>query len=224
MSIINDINNTYISAKQKAADFLSKKGSLGSGEILDGASKVRVPSGQRVVNAMVAMPPIVRTYPHVPKEEWSLKIYKNVAKELILSFEELTKLGVQEYVVDFHCVTTWSKLDQQFSGVPLSTLFKLCEPALSVKYVIFECAEGYTTNLVYQELLTNTAFLAVKMDGQDIPDRFGGPVRAVVPHLYGWKSAKHITGIRFEQNDEPGFWEVRGYNNHADPWKEERYS
>ena len=48
-------------------------------------------------------------------------------------------------------------------------------------------------------------------------------VRALVPDLYFWKSAKWLPGIRFVEKDEPGFWETRGYHNHADPWREERY-
>jgi len=50
------------------------------------------------------------------------------------------------------------------------------------------------------------------------------PVRLVVPKRYAWKSAKWLTGIEFHQEDRPGFWEVRGYHNDADPWKEQRFS
>ena len=52
----------------------------------------------------------------------------------------------------------------------------------------------------------------------------GGPVRLVVPHLYFWKSAKWLQSIEFLAEDAPGYWEVRGYHNRGDPWKEERYS
>jgi DMSO/TMAO reductase YedYZ molybdopterin-dependent catalytic subunit len=45
-----------------------------------------------------------------------------------------------------------------------------------------------------------------------------------VPRLYFWKSAKWVDGIEFTEKDMPGFWETRGYHNHGDPWKEERYS
>ena len=53
--------------------------------------------------------------------------------------------------------------------------------------------------------------------------KHGEPVRGLVPDLYFWKSAKWLTGIRFVTRDEPGYWETRGYHNHADPWREERY-
>jgi DMSO/TMAO reductase YedYZ molybdopterin-dependent catalytic subunit len=132
-------------------------------------------------------------------------------------------LPQEKFIVDFHCVTHWSKLDQGFVGVALAEIFKLVRPKPSAKFVIFEGYDGYTTNVSMAELKNNSAFIAVKMDGKEIEDRFGGPARVVIPHLYAWKSAKFIKAIRFQEKDEPGFWETRGYHNHGDPWKEERY-
>ena len=51
----------------------------------------------------------------------------------------------------------------------------------------------------------------------------GGPARLLVPHLYFWKSAKWIRGLRFMEDDEPGFWEANGYHTYGDPWREQRY-
>lgn len=65
--------------------------------------------------------------------------------------------------------------------------------------------------------------MAFSLEGKEIPPEHGGPVRMIIPHLYGWKSAKFLTMIRFVEEDEPGFWEVRGYNSHGSPWREERY-
>ncbi len=45
-----------------------------------------------------------------------------------------------------------------------------------------------------------------------------------IPGRYFWKSAKWLRGIEFSVEDRPGFWERNGYNNNADPWREERYS
>ncbi len=224
MGILDSLNNSYIQAKKNASEILKKR--MAKVPFVEEVLKLpsRVPPHQRAVNAMVAMPPVVNSYPHIEKNEWALKLYGEVAHEKQINWEEFTKLPIKDYTVDFHCVTSWSKLDQKFSGVDLKSLFDLCSPTEKAKYVIFECIEGYTTNIPYQELKNNVGFVAIKMDGADIPDNFGGPARAVVPHLYGWKSAKHLKAIRFSEKDEPGFWEIRGYNNHGDPWKEERYN
>lgn len=104
-------------------------------------------------------------------------------------------------------------------------IINLVHPNQNAKYVIFESEnDGYTTNVSLDELLTYDALVATEIDGAPIPLEYGGPVRMVIPHLYYWKSCKYVTGIRFASEDERGFWEVRGYHNHADPWKEERYS
>ena len=211
-----NLNDTYIKAKENAAKFLKDKKHVSISR--------EVPPGQRIVSSMVAMPPIISGYPHIPKEMWKLKVYGGVESPMTWDWEAFNQFPKQDYVVDFHCVTSWTKLGQNFTGVPFMEIVKLVKPKSNVKNVIFECIEGYTTNVIYQELLDNPAFIALKMDGADIEDKYGGPVRSVIPHLYGWKSAKHLVAIRFQEQDEPGFWEVRGYNNHADPWKEERYS
>jgi len=49
-------------------------------------------------------------------------------------------------------------------------------------------------------------------------------LRLVVPKKYFWKSAKWVRGLEMMAQDRLGFWEVRGYHNDADPWKEERYA
>ncbi len=188
------------------------------------AKRDRLPPGQHVVSKMVAMPPIRGKYPHIEKKDWNLRAYGEVEKEKIWNWDEFLKLPQKDYKIDFHCVTSWSKLDQEFTGIDFSGISKAVSPKPAALYVIFECYDGYTTNLSLKELKENIAFVAIKMDGQEIEDKFGGPARVVIPHLYAWKSAKFLEAIRFEQQDEPGFWETRGYHNHGDPWQEERYS
>jgi DMSO/TMAO reductase YedYZ molybdopterin-dependent catalytic subunit len=92
-----------------------------------------------------------------------------------------------------------------------------------VHHVIFEAAYGYTSNVLLHEALAPQVLVAHKLEGSPLPRDHGAPVRALVPDLYFWKSAKWLKGIRFVRDDEPGYWETRGYHNHADPWKEERY-
>ncbi len=184
----------------------------------------RLPPGQHVVPEIVAMPPISDNYSHLAKKDWQLHVYGEVEKETSWNWEEFNALAQKDFIIDFHCVTHWSKLDQPFFGVDFSDILKIVKPKLKANFVIFESFDGYTTNVSLEELRQNTAFIATKMNGQEIEDKFGGPARVVIPHLYAWKSAKFIKAIRFQEKDEPGFWEQRGYHNHGDPWKEERYS
>jgi DMSO/TMAO reductase YedYZ molybdopterin-dependent catalytic subunit len=125
---------------------------------------------------------------------------------------------------DVHCVTKWSLFDSHWTGVRVSDLAARAKVKSSAHYVIFEAAAGYTANVLLHEAMRPTVLVAHKYEGTPLPVAHGAPVRALVPELYFWKSAKWLTGIMFSEVDRPGYWETRGYNNHADPWKEERYS
>src|SRR6266699_2937459 len=93
----------------------------------------------------------------------------------------------------------------------------------SAEYVTAFCDGGYTTNLPLADLTGGKAWLAFGYDGEPLEPEHGGPARLLVPHLYFWKSAKWVRGLRLTATDEPGFWESNGYHNYGDPWKEQRY-
>jgi DMSO/TMAO reductase YedYZ molybdopterin-dependent catalytic subunit len=120
-------------------------------------------------------------------------------------------------------VTGWSVMDAKAKGVLLSDLAARAKVKPSARHVIFEAAHGYTSNVSLREALAPKVMLARELEGAPLPRAHGGPLRALVPDLYFWKSAKWLTGIRFVARDEPGYWETRGYHNHGDPWREERY-
>ncbi len=73
------------------------------------------------------------------------------------------------------------------------------------------------------EIMGGKAFVGYQFNGAPLASEHGGLARLVVPALYFWKSAKWVRGLTLIEKDKPGFWESLGYNNHADPWKEERY-
>jgi DMSO/TMAO reductase YedYZ molybdopterin-dependent catalytic subunit len=120
-------------------------------------------------------------------------------------------------------VTGWSVLGALWRGVAVKQLAELASVESTARHVIFEGAHGYTANVPIAEALAPDVLVAHRLDGKVLAAKHGAPVRAVVPDLYFWKSAKWLTGIKFVSRDEPGYWEVRGYHNHGNPWKEERY-
>jgi DMSO/TMAO reductase YedYZ molybdopterin-dependent catalytic subunit len=146
-----------------------------------------------------------------------------VAEPVKWSWEEFLRLPVQSFQVDIHCVTKWSKLDTHWQGVSIDTLFKDLAIDPKAMYVTAFSDGGYTTNLPLVDMVGGKAFVAYTYEGKPLPPEHGGPARLVVPQLYFWKSAKWVRGLRLMEEDEPGFWESLGYNNHGDPWKEERY-
>jgi DMSO/TMAO reductase YedYZ molybdopterin-dependent catalytic subunit len=180
----------------------------------------RVPPGQRVISALRPM----GGEPGNPSPgAYRLTISGEVERPLTLDFAALTKLPQIEPRVDVHCVTGWTVLDARFTGVSVAELARRAGVKPSARHVIFEAAHGYTANVPIAEALRPNVLVAHRLDGNPLPRAHGAPVRAVIPDLYFWKSAKWLTGIRFTARDEPGYWETRGYHNHADPWREERY-
>jgi DMSO/TMAO reductase YedYZ molybdopterin-dependent catalytic subunit len=153
--------------------------------------------------------------------EWSFRIDGMVAEEAEWSWEEFHRLEFEEVPCDIHCVTKWSKLGTSFRGVSLDPLLERVEPLGA--YAMAYSHGGYTTNLAVEDLSDGRAWVVTEHEGEPLPREHGGPARLLVPHLYFWKSAKWIAGVRVMDHDEPGFWEANGYHNRGDPWKEERY-
>ena len=181
----------------------------------------RLPPGQRVISALKPM----GGEPGDPRRShFRLKIHGEVTTPLSLDFAGLLRLPQVTQTSDVHCVTSWSVLDARFTGVRVSELAKRAGVKPSARHVIFEAAHGYTANVRLDTAMAPNTLVVHELSGNALPRTHGGPVRALVPDLYFWKSAKWLTGIRFVRHDEPGYWETRGYHNHADPWKEERYA
>jgi DMSO/TMAO reductase YedYZ molybdopterin-dependent catalytic subunit len=146
-----------------------------------------------------------------------------VERELNLSFTELEKLPQLKLRRDFHCVTTWSIKDIVWEGVAFRELAKMSGVKPEAKWVMFRCADDYTTPVPLEDASVEDSLIALKMNGKQIPVQQGFPVRPFIPHLYGWKSAKWLTGIEFLPEYEDGYWENVGYHERGNIWDEERF-
>ena len=180
----------------------------------------RLPKGQRVLRSLR---PMGGQEGDPRRGEWKLKVHGEVDKPFELGFRDLLAMDNVDQDLDVHCVTGWSVLGATWTGVRIADLAARAGVNDTARHVIFEAAHGYTANVPLGEALHKDCMVAHRLDGQPLQRENGAPVRAVIPDLYFWKSAKWLTGIKFVRYDQPGYWEVRGYHNHADPWKEERY-
>jgi DMSO/TMAO reductase YedYZ molybdopterin-dependent catalytic subunit len=159
--------------------------------------------------------------PHTPLDRWDFSIAGAISEERRWSWDEFLALPREEITVDIHCVTTWSKLDTDWTGVSVDTLLDGVE--LEGGYVTALSDGGYTTNLPVEDVTGGKAWVAYRYDGEELEPEHGGPARLLVPHLYFWKSAKWVRRLIFTEDDEPGFWETLGYHDRGDPWLEQRY-
>ena len=161
--------------------------------------------------------------PRINLDDWQFKIFGLVDNEITLDWKQFNDLPQVTLDAEFHCVTQWSKLENTWEGILFTDVMKLVTPKPEAKYVMAHCYGGYTTNVALDVLVDDDVMFAHSHDGAPLTPEHGGPMRLVVPKRYGWKSAKWVSGIEFMAEDEPGFWETRGYHMEGDPWKEERF-
>ena len=180
----------------------------------------RLPPGQRVLERLR---PMGGDEGDGDIKKFKLKVHGLVKKPFEVTYEGLLKLPQVEKSADVHCVTGWTMIGGLYKGVQISKLAEIAEMKSEARYVILEAAHGYTANVPLKEAVADNAMITYRLNGKPFALQHGAPVRGLIPDLYFWKSAKWITGLRFVKDDAPGYWEVRGYHNHADPWKEERY-
>jgi DMSO/TMAO reductase YedYZ molybdopterin-dependent catalytic subunit len=159
--------------------------------------------------------------PRVEWKDWTFTIDGMVGARREWTSAEFDALPFETVPCDIHCVTKWSKLGTSFGGVSLDVLLAGAQPAGG--YAMARSHGGYTTNLPLADLTGGKAWVVTQHEGEPLPREHGGPARLLVPHLYFWKSAKWVAGLRVLDHDEPGFWEQNGYHTYGDPWREQRY-
>jgi len=216
-------------ARQKLRErYLGKRAAAGSSPPPQGSGAPnrhgmpKLPPGQTVTEKWPVLD-LGRT-PAVQPSKWELVVDGAVEHPVKLSWRDFMKLPQAKDTSDFHCVTTWSKLDVPWEGVQLLTLLALAGPKPDATHVMTHAYDGYTTNLPLEEALKENVLVVHTAEGKPLPEEHGGPARIITPQLYAWKGAKWIRRIEVLTKDRLGFWELRGYSNTAHPWQDDRYS
>jgi DMSO/TMAO reductase YedYZ molybdopterin-dependent catalytic subunit len=189
------------------------------GKRRDAAASGRLPPGQYLVPDFPVLS--AGPTPRTDLSQWTFSIEGEIDEPRRWTWQEFLTLPAETVTRDIHCVTKWSKFDTTWKGVSVDTLLDGVETA--AEYLTAFCDGGYTTNLPLEDVLGGKAWVAYEFDGQPLHPEHGRPTRLLVPHLYFWKSAKWVRGIRLEDEQHPGFWESNGYHLYGDPWREQRY-
>lgn len=182
----------------------------------------RIPPGQHVVDYFPVL--TAGPTPQVELEDWQFTLKIGPRPVKVWSWTEFNALPRTGVTRDIHCVTAWSKLDTRWEGVTIDDILADAGIRAPSDFVLAHCFDGYSTNVPLADLTAGKAMVALNYQGEALPRDHGGPARLLVPHLYFWKSAKWISGLQFTGRDEAGFWELRGYHIHGDPWREQRYT
>lgn len=181
----------------------------------------RLPPGQRLTQDFPVLD--LGIQPDVPLDQWRFTVSGLVENPIDWDWQAFNDQPQTDFISDIHCVTTWSRYDNAWQGVSARHLLQTVKPKPEAAHLIFYSHDGYTTNVPLNIFDDDDVLLAHSWNGKQLTRAHGGPVRPIIPKLYLWKSAKWVKHITFVDKDAPGFWEVRGYHNEADPWKEERY-
>jgi len=182
----------------------------------------RVPHGQRVTKGF---PTLHVEYPmDFNPDTWRFTVSGQVDSPLKLTWNEFLELPSTTIESDFHCVTGWSKLDNEWEGVLGRVIYDMAEVRDIARHVIMIADSGYSSNIRLEYFLRDDTLLAYKWEGRPLETNHGGPLRSIISHLWAWKSVKWLIGLKFVIDDEPGYWETRGYHNEGNPWKGQRYS
>jgi DMSO/TMAO reductase YedYZ molybdopterin-dependent catalytic subunit len=185
-------------------------------------ANIRVPAGQTQVNNFPVLDLGIK--PEIALGNWNLRVFGLVKNELNIGWEAFQAMPQMHDVSDFHCVTRWSQLDMDWVGVSAQHILALAAPLPNAQFVTLHGYDNYTTNLPLEALLDDDVLVAHSALGKPLTREHGGPARMIVPKRYAWKGAKWLKAIELHEFDRRGFWEVRGYHNEADPFKEERFS
>ncbi len=183
--------------------------------------KQRVPPGQYKTDKFPVLD--LGIQPEWDPKTYRLKVWGEVERPLALSWDEFKELPRVGLTADFHCVTRWSRLELGWEGVHIREFFNRAKLKPAAKAVMAHCLEGYTTNVLLSDLDDEDVILADTLEGKPLPREHGGPLRLLVPKLYGWKSAKFLTGLEFLPEDRAGYWEERGYHMRGEYLEEQRY-
>jgi DMSO/TMAO reductase YedYZ molybdopterin-dependent catalytic subunit len=182
----------------------------------------KVPEGQTVTKGWPVLD--LGRQPDIQLSRWELIVDGEVEEPQRFDWKQFMALPQVKDVSDFHCVTTWSKMDVPWEGVQMSTVIALAKPRPDASHVLMHSYDGYTTNIALEEALKDDVLLVHTAEGKALAPEHGGPVRVITPQLYAWKGAKWIHRIEILNRDVRGYWELRGYSNTAHPWRNDRYS
>ncbi|PZW51171.1 DMSO/TMAO reductase YedYZ molybdopterin-dependent catalytic subunit [Humitalea rosea] len=219
-------DDVSLTGKVKAKLVATKQAWARDGRLLTGEhgdpEHDRLPPGQTLVKDWPVLD--LGVQPTVPEAAAGLMIDGLVEAPQSFDWAALQAMPQGEWLNDIHCVTQWSRYDNRWTGVAMPELLALARPKPEARFVTMESHDGYTTNLPLADLDRPDVLIAFTWEGKPLERQHGGPLRLVLPHLYLWKSPKWLKRITLVAEDQPGFWEVRGYHHRGDPWAEERYA
>jgi DMSO/TMAO reductase YedYZ molybdopterin-dependent catalytic subunit len=150
------------------------------------------------------------------RENWTIEVQGLCDNPTTFTWQDLQKLPKSIANGRLTSVTRWS-VGGNWGGVKLADILAYVKAKPEVRYVRFWSYDlVYDTSIPIDIALMEKTLLAWEFDGELLTEDYGGPVRAFVPYLWGYKSAKSVVRIELLNKYIPGFWEQRGYTDGAE--------
>ncbi|AQR69727.1 molybdopterin-binding protein [Janthinobacterium sp. LM6] len=147
----------------------------------------------------------------VDGDAWRLELSGLIADRKPWTLPQLRALPQETQITRHICVEGWSAIGK-WGGVPFSHFLKRVGADTTAKYIGFKCADDYFTSIDMATALHPQTIMALTYDGQELPPKYGYPMKLRMPTKLGYKNPKHIQAI-FVTNTYPGgYWENQGYN------------
>ncbi|MBI3989485.1 MAG: molybdopterin-dependent oxidoreductase [candidate division NC10 bacterium] len=157
--------------------------------------------------------------PKVDRKSFRLKVGGLVERPLELPIEEIKRMPAVEQYVTLECISNEVGGDLMsnalWKGVPLKHILGLAKVKSQAKRVVFTSYDRYSSSVPIERALQQNLMLVYLMNGEDLPDDHGGPLRVIYPGHYGMKSPKWLTEIEFVDSEHRGYWESRGWSDEA---------
>lgn len=159
---------------------------------------------------------VVSQDPVVSVADYRLEVSGLVTTPRTFTFADLNAMAQTNITKDFQCVTGWRVPNVSWSGVLLVDLLDAVGLLPEARAVTFTSFDGaYTESLTLDQARRNDTLIATSLQGEQVSNDHGGPVRLYVAAMYAYKSLKWLSGITVTPEVEPGYWEQRGYDTDA---------
>ena len=148
----------------------SKRRWAAEGKFLTGkiarAEDERLPPGQHLVKNWPVLD--LGQQPQIRLDTWRLELRGLVENQFTLSWKSFLALDQSRKVSDIHCVTTWSRYDNEWQGVATRDLLDEAMPKPQATHVLLTSYDGYTTNLPLMDFASDDAILATHWEGEPL--------------------------------------------------------
>jgi DMSO/TMAO reductase YedYZ molybdopterin-dependent catalytic subunit len=135
--------------------------------------------------------------------DWRVTVDGMAARPASFSLAEIRSFPSNTQITMNGCEEGWTYI-AEWTGAPLSYILDRVGALPQVRYVVYRSIQpDWWESIDMADALHPQTLLAHRMNGTELPDPFGGPLRLRVPRQLGYKSVKYINHLTLTDNLKP---------------------